>query len=484
MSDDSDYTNGANILIIDNVIHILARGRIILKQKVLPLALIASLAFSLPAYAAPHPSDSAFDNKIVKRIKVDNIYDTIEYLSKEPRVAGIRAEHDAAKYLEKQFKSYGYDTELKPFEFMSYKEPDHISLEVSGFENTDWEPLNFSYGVNGQATGELVYAGLGRTSDLEGVDLSGKIALISRGEISFGEKVLNASRAGAEAVLIFNNTSGVINGTLGGPDSDYVPALALTRAQGQELLERLEAGESLTATVEVEGAETKESTSYNVIATKKPDKKKSTDQIVIVGAHYDSVEGAPGANDDASGTATTLELARVMANMPIDTELRFITFGAEENGLLGSYAYVDSLTEDEIERTVGMFQMDMVGSRDAGKLIMYTADGEKNIVTDLGAAAGSRLSETVNYGQEGRSDHVPFAEAGIPAALFIHAPVEPWYHTPEDTIDKISKEKLQEVAEIVGAAVYQIARPDTPALENAKVAPKKVDYEFEQRELE
>jgi len=452
--------------------------------KIIPIALIASLAFSLPVYAKPNPSDSAFDNKIVKRIKVNNIYDTIDYLSKKPRVAGTKAEHDAAKYLEKQFKSYGYDTELQPFEFTSYKEPDHISLFVSGMEDVDWNLGNFTYGVSGQASGEVVYAELGRESDLEDVDLTGKIALIKRGEISFAEKVLNASRAGAEAVLLFNNASGAINGTLGGPNDDFVPALALTRAQGEDLLALLEEGETLFADVEIEGSEIKDSTSYNVIATMKPDPKKSTGQIIVVGAHHDSVEGAPGANDDASGSATVLELARVMSNMPIDTELRFITFGAEENGLLGSYAYVDSLSRKEIESIVGMFQMDMVGSRDAGKLIMYTVDGEKNIVTDLGAAAGSRLSETVNYGQEGRSDHVPFAEAGIPAALFIHAPVEPWYHTPDDSIDKISKDKLQEVAEIVGAAVYQIARPDTPALKNAKVAPKKVDYEYEERELE
>ena len=85
---------------------------------------------------------------------------------------------------------------------------------------------------------------------------------------------------------------------------------------------------------------------------------------------------------------------------------------------------------------------------------------------------------------EGRSDHVPFAEIGLPAALFIHAPVEPCYHTEEDTLDKISLDKLKEVSNIVGAAVYQVARPDTPALENAKVAPKEVDYNFEERELE
>ena len=73
-------------------------------------------------------------------------------------------------------------------------------------------------------------------------------------------------------------------------------------------------------------------------------------------------------------------------------------------------------------------------------LIMYTNDGKKNMVTDLGAAAGACLAKTgeaTAYGMEGRSDHVPFAEIGLPAALFIHAPVEPWYHSPEDTLDKI-----------------------------------------------
>ena len=84
----------------------------------------------------------------------------------------------------------------------------------------------------------------------------------------------------------------------------------------------------------------------------------------------------------------------------------------------------------------------------------------------------------------GRSDHVPFVEIGLPAALFIHASVELWFHSPQDTLDKISLDKLKEVSNIVGATVYQIVRPDTPALGKAKVAPKEVDYNFEERELE
>ena len=182
---------------------------------------------------------------------------------------------------------------------------------------------------------------------------------------------------------------------------------------------------------------------------------------------------------DASGTGALLELARVYANTPTDTTIKFVAFGAEENGLWGFRRYAEAMETDEIERTVAMFQLDMVGSADAGDLVMFTADGEKNIVTDLGAAAGSRVSELVPSSELGRSDHVPFHNLGIPAALFIHTPLEPWYHTENDIIDHISKEKLKDVANIVGMPIFQIARKDTPALERSRVAPVPVDYYYE-----
>lgn len=462
------------------------------KKRTLSILLAASLTLGATvtsaapvttvAKAGTLQSDQAFDNKIVKRIKVDNIYNHIAELSKNPRVAGTQGEYEAVEYIKRQFESYGYETELQPFDIFSYTAPRLNEVKVDG---NNLAPSSFTYGVNGEVTSELVYAGLGAPSDFEGKNVNGKIALIQRGTYSFAEKIKSAKEAGASAVIIYNNADGVINGTLGEPD-DYVPAVAITQAQGSALKERLDKGETVNVTLKVEGAKTDKATSHNVVATKKATQK-STGQLVLVGAHHDSVDGAPGANDDASGTATVLELARVFANAPTDTDLRFVTFGAEENGLLGSYEFVDRMTQEDYDRTVGMFQMDMVGSGDAGPLIVYTADGEKNIVTDLAAAAGARLSKTgeaTPYGMEGRSDHVPFTEIGLPAALFIHAPVEPWYHSPEDTLDKISKEKLEEVSTIVGAAVYQVARPDTPALENAKVAPKEVDYVFEERELE
>ncbi|MGK0698481.1 aminopeptidase [Priestia aryabhattai] len=437
------------------------------KKTIVSVALATSLALSISStYTAAAPvaqssssqAYNAVDKKVLNKINVDNIYNDIEYLAKTPRVAGTAAEHKAAWYIQKKLKSFGYKANVEPFTFVGYTEASKVELSADG---TSYSPSSFTYSVNGNVSAEVVYAGLATKEELATQDLTGKVALIQRGSISFGEKVLNAAEKGAKAVIIYNNADGELNGTLGGANDGYVPAVALSKAEGEQLLEKVKAG-TLTATVNIEGAEVSERISYNVTATKSPtEKKRNTDDIIVIGAHHDSVEGAPGANDDASGTAMVIELARVLKSLPTDTELRFVTFGAEELGLIGSQEYVDGLSHDEKDRIVGMFNLDMVGSRDAGDLVLKTADGKANFVTKLAQASSLRLNGAATpYSEGGRSDHVPFAEAGIPAALFIHDPAEPWYHTPEDSIDKISKEKLQDVAEIVGTAVYDRARPD------------------------
>ncbi|WP_037986093.1 M28 family peptidase [Thalassobacillus devorans] len=456
-------------------------------RKTLTAILAAGLALSsgmLPAEAENHvsneQSDHAFDNKVIKKIDSENMYQHIEVLSQQPREAGTDGEWQGVQYIKEQFESFGYETEIQPFEFNKGFERGTPSIALNGNDFAG-DVHTFTGSVNAEVEAPLVYVGLASAGEV-GDEVAGKIALIERGEISFYDKIQNVMDKGAVGVIMFNREGTTGNQFGGIYEGQDIPAVAITREAGLELVDRL-ATEEVTATVSVEGASYIKGTSHNVIAKKKPHPNKDNGQIVMVGAHHDSVSVGPGANDDASGVAAVLELARVMANTPTDTELRFATYGAEEKGLVGSYNYAYSLSDEEVQNIVGHFQLDMVGSRDAGELIMFTPDGEKNLVTDYGAAAGARVSETVPYGQLGRSDHVPFFERGIPAALFIHAPLEPWYHGPEDTIDKISKEKLQDVGEIVGAAVYQIARPDTPALENANVAPGPVEYDFDDRPL-
>ena len=425
-------------------------------------------------------SDTAFDNKVIKKISSENMYNTIKYLSAVPREAGTEGEVRGVEYIESQFKSLGLETRRIPFPIYDYKT--HKQQAIA--DGVDLNGRAFSGSGSGNVTAELVNVGKALAGTVPD-DVNGKIALVERGDITFVEKVQNVVAKGAVGVLMYNTGSGNNFGQANGE----VPAVAITRDQGLELVEKLKNG-PINATLDVD-IERIEKTSYVVEAKLKPKKNKDTGQIVTIGSHHDSVPNGPGANDDASGVSAVLELARIFVNTPIDTEVRFLTFGSEERGMVGSSFYVSQLPESDIKRMVAHFQMDMIGGAEAGEdhplggLIMYTIDGKKNLVTDLGASSTSRLYDVaIPYGQLGRSDHQPFHDVGIPSALFIHSPVEPQYHKPTDTIEHISKEKLQQAASIVGGSAYQIVRPDTPALDRAHVAPATVDYDFENRPVD
>lgn len=198
--------------------------------------------------------------------------------------------------------------------------------------------------------------------------------------------------------------------------------------------------------------------SQNLIVTKKSsDDLPSTDDIIIIGAHYDSVVQSPGASDNASGTAVLLEVARMLKDEPIPAEIRFIFFGAEELRLAGSESYIHEMTTDETERTVAMFNLDMVGSAEAGPLKLFTVDGKPNTATQISSKVHEKLfGKPLSIGQTDRSDHYPFQNAGIEAVLFSYFPLEKAYHSPDDTIDKISKERMENVAHIIALSILKL----------------------------
>ncbi|MFE8699202.1 M28 family peptidase [Cytobacillus sp. FJAT-54145] len=422
---------------------------------------------------------------ISEEVNADNMYETVTYLAEQPRAAGTEGEKRAVDYIESQFKSLGYETTIQEFPIEYYKEiRKAITINDKPLEG-DIRTL-FGSNVSGKVKGELVHVGKATVSEV-GEEVKGKIALIENSARPYYEKISNVMNKGAIGAIMYNDQpNGSFNGMV--KDGNDIPIITISRDQGQKLVDQVEKG-TVIASLDVE-VEKVTTPSYNVIATMKPDNSNNTGQIVTVGAHHDSVPGGPGANDDASGVSAVLELARIFSQKSIDTELRFITFGAEEKGLIGSTYYVNNLPSEEKSKIIAHFQMDMVGAaaaggqNPAGGLIMFTPDGRKNLVTDLGAAASKNIfSEAIPYGELGRSDHQPFHDVGIPAALFIHAPLEPDYHQPTDTIDKISKEKLQQVAEIIGSAVLTIASPETPAIAEDKAVPALVEYEYENRAL-
>jgi len=463
------------------------KGSKIILSSLMVAGLIASPVSAAQEGPPNQQAAQAFDNKVVKKIDKERIYQAVYDLSVGIgiRVAGTEGEMAAVNYIANEYRSMGLDVEIQPFELQTYQNPTEVSLKINA-PGLALSPRAFTYSPstpNEGITGEVVFVGLGGPSDFQKTDVKGKIALIERGTYSFIEKVENAAAAGAKAVIMYNNTSGSLSASLSGAGKT-VPTVGLTMNEGHSIKSLLDEGQAVESTVKVIGGGLVTRTSHNVIATKKAHKNHDTGQIIYVGSHHDSVPGAPGASDNASGDGVNLEIARAISNMQTDTEIRFLTFGAEELGLLGSRHYVSTLTEDEKDRSVGMFNFDMVGSKNAGDMIMYTVDGKRNVITDTAASASVRVSKPLTYGQVGRSDHQPFHDAGIPAAVYSYAPLEPQYHQPTDTIEHISKERMENIARIVTAAVYQIARKDTPALEKSRVAPQPGEPEFENRPIQ
>jgi Iap family predicted aminopeptidase len=182
-------------------------------------------------------------------------------------------------------------------------------------------------------------------------------------------------------------------------------------------------------------------TSRNVVASW-PDGKKYP---FVVGGHIDTVPGSPGANDNASGSAVVIELARVFAATKQARFVKFVLFGAEESGAdrthhLGSEHYVERLGSTGRERLAGMISVDMI------------ADGRPLLVGNSGIAddvvAGTLFNKIDKAGFNVRyitlcdcSDHGPFEHAGIPAAFAYSGTVD-YYHSPADTVGKVKPEDV------------------------------------------
>lgn len=413
-------------------------------------------------------------------IDEDTLYQHVEKLARTPRPPATETEFAAAVYVENQLRSYGYQTALMPFYYYSYRQPSTLALSVDGWKGPAWDVRGFTFGPNGVGTGEIVESGLGTAKDFQDGRARGKIALVKRGKTTFAEKVRQAAAAGAVAVIVWNDRDDNPRGTLGEPLDMSVPVISLSKDQGSRLFEQVKNG-PVQATVKVDGGLTTRQTSYNLIATKKPDAS-STGQAVLVTAHHDSAARSAGVNNGASGVAVMLEVARMLADKPSDTEIRLVSFGATASGGKGPAAFAESLSEQDKRSMIAAFCLDAVGSQDAGPLTVTGESGAKFLPVRLAEASGAVFSTVWNDRADEMADHSALAAAGIPAALLTRAPADTWRDQPEDTIEKIAKDRLAEAAQIVYAAVSRITDSSTPAyaLERGSKAGQKMPAEVTQ----
>ncbi|MBE1532500.1 M20/M25/M40 family metallo-hydrolase [Actinomadura algeriensis] len=415
-----------------------------------------------PGAALP-PSLTVGDRAVVARVDARRALRHLRVLSDEIgwRIAGTRSEHRAARYIAGVLRDLGYKVELQPFPVA-----DKYLAEIRARGERRWQCSASPQGAVAAADGKVV--DVGRVTEVTG-DVRGKLVLFDRvpGEETAQAKA--AADAGARAALIVNARSETYPERKPGSftpnlsETVAIPVLGLAEYHG----ERIRAG---ARRLSFEVTHHSGLTSYNVLAERKASLPNPDGKAVIVSAHYDSVPGSPGANDDGSGTVLCLELARVLRRLPTQQAIRIYLWGSEEYGLIGARHYVKGLDETGVAQITGCFQNDMVATSHppAGTYWLLSVDGADNTTTAAVNAAARRLGyadQAEGPTARGSSDHEAFYERGIPAGNFSwrggEAPsqLEPIYHTPEDTIaQNISLQRLQVSLELIGCAAYDVAR--------------------------
>jgi len=438
-----------------------------------------------------------------------------DYIADAFRRAGLEPKGDAGTY----FQSFEITTgaELGP----------KNALEIAGRalkRDEDFVPMVFS--TTAEFEGPLVFAGYGITNtdahydDYTGIDAAGKIAVVLMHNdidsksafaatsfaphLSFVNKAINAKLHGARGVIFISAAAGLSGDELsGGPrqqeESDMgIPAVHAKRGP---LIEAFKAaGKDLAAaeaaidkgampqSFELMGSKARISTEIvrsrktirNVIGGIDGSDPKLKDQWIVVGAHYDHLglgnrnSLAPsqigqvhhGADDNASGTAGVMELARLAAgNRPEwKRSMLFMAFAGEEIGLLGSSNFVNHPTVP-LNQVDAMINMDMIGRLNNDRVYVGgvgTSPTLKPVVSELDKEPGLQLE--FSESGYGASDHMSFNAKKIPV-LFFFSGLHTDYHKPSDTADKINAPGAVRVLSLVYATMDRLSAD-----------PKRLDY--------
>lgn len=364
----------------------------------LPLRALLTVVFLLLAWAG------AFSTERMQA-------DLQALMSQGPRAAGLPATTAAGEYLAAELRKVGYTVDFQPFTYSRTRDQGS-SLQVGAATF----PVSSIAGSPGRRVeGPLaVVPGTGLAADFANLNLQGSIAVVRRGGIPGLEKAQLAAGRGAVGIILVTEEPSSTRFTFGG--SSPIPGVTLSQSDGDVLFNQ--AGTRAVLDVRIV---TEEVQGRNVIA-----RRGSQNPLAIVGGHYDSVPGSPGANDNASGTVTVLELARQLADNPLSQQIWFIFFDGEEDGLWGSRRFVEQ-NPAIVRGLKGMLNLDMVGVNVNGALGIG-GSGELRALADCNA-----LQVACGSAPGGGSDHVPFAQAGVPVLFFFRG-LDPNYHRPTDTI--------------------------------------------------
>jgi Zn-dependent M28 family amino/carboxypeptidase len=461
---------------------------------------VAATAAALPASSAPNNNTS---QKLRAAVTPDGVMDHLRAFDQigrdngGTRASGLPGYAASKDYVVGKLRAAGYAPTVQEFDFPFFR-----VLAPSEFEQLAPTPTTY---VEGTDFATMTYSGSGDvTASVTPVDLNlggastsgcepgdfagfpaGNVALIRRGTCTFGIKAANAEAAGAGAVVVFNTNPGdpAFAGTLGAP-LVQIPVIGTSHAIGQSL-----AVPGATARVSTL-TESEIRQTWNVLAETPGG---NPDNVVMAGAHLDSVVAGPGVNDNGSGSAAILEVAEQMAKVAPENKTRFAWWGAEELSLLGSKHYVNDLAANDpaaLDRITLYLNFDMVGSPNYS-FFVYDGDNSEfpvgpgaaegpagsaaieDTFHDIYAMLGEKSAQTAF---SGRSDYGPFIAVGIPAGgLFTGAeerktqlqadafggdvgtPFDPCYHQACDTIENVDEHAIDVNSDAIAHTILTYA---------------------------
>jgi len=472
------------------------------------MRILALFLLAVPLWPAPPPAASAAEEAYLSHVK---------FLASDKlkgRGTGTPELEQAADYIARQFKEAG----LQPVAGSYFQRfpvtteaklgrKNRLTLALPGNKlslkfNQDFVPLNMS--GSGDYDGPAVFVGYGITApeynydDYAGIDVRDKVVIMFRREpqetddkatfngrvytrhAQFDSKVTNAKLHGAKAAIVLSDVLA----------NAGIPALMLNGEQGEKLFAA--AGlklRDLHAGIDAD-LKPRSQPLPNVAITLQADLSRQvrqvrnvvgylpgqTDEFVVIGAHYDhlglgqqfsmapNAAGKPhyGADDNASGTAGVIELAKRLPALPNRRRgVLFMTFAGEELGLLGSSFFVNN-PQLPLEKAVAMINMDMIG-RVKDNRVFVGGSGTGTTFKNLLAATPDRglkfdTSETAGYGS---SDHTSFTTKQVPV-LFFFSGLHADYHKPSDTWDKINTADAVKLVTYVGDVAGQLLSSEKP----------------------
>jgi Zn-dependent M28 family amino/carboxypeptidase len=426
--------------------------------------------------ASGGPAAAEFANAIHNKVTTDAMMGHLTKLqdianaNNGTRAVGTPGYEASVDYVVNTLRNSGFDVQTPEFS-ARVSHTDTPAVTVGG-KTVEARALDFSIGTPPDGvSGPLVPGGDNpgcQASDFDGLPVQGAVLLVDRGTCPFAQKEEAAARHGAVAMIVADNVDEQqMGGTLGANTDVKIPVVGVTRSIGVQL--RMRPGPT---TIKL-NASVQSFKARNVIAQTKTG---SPTDVVMAGAHLDSVPEGPGIDDNGSGVAAVLETAVQLGNSPsVHNAVRFGFWGAEELGLIGSRNYVESLDLDGLKGIALYLNFDMLASPNPG---YFTYDGDQSLPADargqpvvpegsagiertLAAYLKSAGKPPQDTSFDGRSDYDGFTLAGIPAGgLFSGAeakksaeqaklwggtagePFDPNYHQKTDTLDHIDRTSL------------------------------------------